>query len=83
MIDYVFTKAHKLDRVQYNAGDEIQRTARMGDWLVSQGIPLRRKNPAAEVSAPRPAPGAPVPRAALSTTASPRWCCGGSAKSKQ
>lgn len=73
MIDYVFTRAYTLERIPYQPGDEIQRTPRLGDWLIAQGIPLRRKD-----GQPLPPPVVAKllqpPRVA---PASPRWsCCG-------
>lgn len=88
MITFVFTRAHTLDRVLYGVGDEIERTQRLGDWLIEQGVPMRRKVPppapvvhkaAAPAvraqSAPLMAPLA-VPVAAAFAAPRRRSCCG-------
>lgn len=75
---YVFTRSHKLSRVQHQEGDELECTQRMGDWLISQGVPLKLKDGErverpAKVTAP--AATTPAPRPAF--VSSPRFkCCG-------
>lgn len=83
MITFVFTRAHTLDHVLYSVGDEIERTQRLGDWLIEQGVPMRRKEPPPAVVKQA---AAPVLRAqsAAPTTAAPAvfatrrraTCCG-------
>ena len=84
MITFVFTRAHTLDRVLYSVGDGIERTQRLGDWLIEQGVPMRRKvspPPAVVHKAVAPAVRAQsaLPAAPLSAAfAAPRrfGCCG-------
>lgn len=83
MITFVFTRAHTLDRVLYSVGDEIERTQRLGDWLIEQGVPMRRKVPPPAVvhkpTAPAVRAQAAAPAAAVPTAfAAPRRrsCCG-------
>lgn len=83
MITFVFTRAHTLDRVLYGVGDEIERTQRLGDWLIEQGVPMRRKvlpTPSAvKTAAPAVRAQSAAPTAAAPTVFATRrraTCCG-------